>query len=293
MSIRTAVGTVFSAATWSGAPPPLPRRFPDRVAGRRRTGRRLRRCPMRPQPARRLAAQPPGQGQPPGSGAVERPAESVGGKLHPPKEPGKSWRRSPVRSANPERSSGRRIRRRPGCFPVDAVPFQTVRTPRCDPDRFPISSFRILSICVRTHRGTPRSPGEGQKDVLIVLYGFKAGMKTPWQCDCKSKLCSLIRGLYGKPILQVWTTKAGRISGHHYQLMQTRVHKTPANPTHAAATARCPHTRSLPIAAMHCRVCFGAAPAQYASGTRPISRARRTASARLRAPSLANSLRMW
>ena len=67
--------------------------------------------------------------------------------------------------------------------------------------------------------------------------------------------------------------------------MQTRVHKTPANPTTTTTTRpTVRHTQSLPIAAMHCRVCFGAALAQYASGTRPISRTRRSASARLRAP---------
>ncbi len=66
--------------------------------------------------------------------------------------------------------------------------------------------------------------------------------------------------------------------------MQTRVHKTPANPTTTTTRPTVRHTQSLPIAAMHCRVCFGAALAQYASGTRPISRTRRTAAARLRAP---------
>ena len=92
---------------------------------------------------------------------------------------------------------------------------------------------------------------------------FKAGMKTPWQCDYESKLCSLIRGLYYKPILQIRTIKAGRISGHHYQLMQTRVHKTPANPTHAAATARCPAHSLLTD-------CGDALPGMFWSGARSI-----------------------
>ena len=74
------------------------------------------------------------------------------------------------------------------------------------------------------------------------------------------------------------------------QTMQYTKHRRTRRTPPPRPAAR--HTRSLPIAAMHCRVCSRAALAQYASGTRPISRARRTASARLRAPNLANSLRM-
>ena len=69
---------------------------------------------------------------------------------------------------------------------------------------------------------------------------LKSEVKAPWQCDCKSKLCSLIRDLRCKSILQVGTTRAGRISGHHYQLMHPCRHKIRATPTHTAATTHCP-----------------------------------------------------
>ena len=74
--------------------------------------------------------------------------------------------------------------------------------------------------------------------------------------------------------------------------MHPRMHKNTGEPD--ARRRRCPLGTLilLPIAAMHCRVCSRITLAQYASGTRLISRARRTASARLRAPNLANSLRM-
>ena len=45
---------------------------------------------------------------------------------------------------------------------------------------------------------------------------FKAGMKTPWQCDCKSKMCSLIRGC----ILQINTTRYDYKSGPYLALSE-------------------------------------------------------------------------
>ena len=64
--------------------------------------------------------------------------------------------------------------------------------------------------------------------------------------------------------------------------------------TRYAATPRAAARRTarLPIPMMHRRKSSKAAIAQKSPGTSPISLARRTASARLRAPSLANSLRM-
>ena len=53
-------------------------------------------------------------------------------------------------------------------------------------------------------------------------------------------MCSLIRGLCYKTILQRRTTKAVFISGHRYQFLQRRARKTRANPTQAAAAAHCP-----------------------------------------------------
>ena len=61
-----------------------------------------------------------------------------------------------------------------------------------------------------------------------------------YQCGFEYKLCSLIRDLHYKIILQRRTTKAVFISGYRYQFLQRRARKTRANRTHGAAATHCP-----------------------------------------------------
>ena len=62
-----------------------------------------------------------------------------------------------------------------------------------------LDADRRGKVLIRSDSGGSNDDAEQQQQAQPRAAAgpcVKAGMKTPWQCDCKSKLCSLIKGLY-------------------------------------------------------------------------------------------------